>query len=86
MDQRRELRRAKSFDNGKVVYGRNIEKKVWEAGYSSWEILGGSEEKAMGIFDPLGTLGHKKLEAESVRQENWDRVLWNVRGLQSGED
>lgn len=68
------------------MYGRNIEKKVWEAEYSAWEILGGCEVKAMGIFDLLGTLGHKKLEAESVRQENWDQALWNARDLQSGED
>ena len=79
-------RGAKSFGDGKAVYGRNIEKKVWEAAYSDWEILGGSEERAMEIFDLLGTLGHEKLQTESVRQENWDRALWNVRGLQSGED
>lgn len=38
-----------------------MEKKTWEAGYSAWEILGGSEERSMGIFDLLGTLGHEKL-------------------------
>lgn len=32
------------------MYGKNIEKKVGEAGYSGWEILGSSEERAEGIF------------------------------------
>lgn len=86
MGWRRELRGAESFGDGEVVYGRNIDKKLWEAGYSAWGILRGSEERAMGIFDLLGTLGHEKLETESVRQENWDQALCNMRGLQSGED
>jgi len=65
---RRELRGAKSFGDGDAVNGRNVEKKVWEAEYSAWDILRGSEEKAIEIFDLLGTLGRetKICQAEEV--------------------
>ena len=84
---RKGVKRSKEFfGDDEVVCGRNIEKKVQEDGYSALEILGGSEEREVRILGLLGTLGHEKLETESVREENWDQALWNVRGLQSGED
>lgn len=69
--------RRKSGTNGGA-----LEKKEHKAGYSAWEILGDSEERAMVIFDLLGTLGYEKLERESVRQEHCDQPLWNVRDSQ----
>lgn len=50
--------------------GGTLRKRCGRAGYSAWEILRGSEERAMGIFDLLGKLGHEKQETESVRPEN----------------
>lgn len=73
--------RRKSGTNGGA-----LEKKEHKAGYSAWEILGDSEERAMVIFDLLGTLGYEKLERESVRQEHCDQPLWNVRDSQFGGD
>lgn len=56
-------------------------RSVWEehkdikAGYSGWEMLGGSEEGTVGIFDVLDTLQHKKMETGPDRQKKLDWVL-----------
>lgn len=60
MGWKRELRGLESFGVGELVYGRNIEKKVWKDGYPPWEILRGSKERTVGIFDLWSTLRHEK--------------------------
>lgn len=57
------------------VWEEHKDIKVVEAGYSGWEMLGGSEEGAVGMFDVLDSLGHKKMEIEPDRQEKWDWAL-----------
>lgn len=53
--------------------------KVAEAEYSGWEMLGGSEEGAVGIFDVLGTQGHKKDGNGLTGKRSWTG-FWNTLG------